>query len=194
MTALGEDSPRTGRPPVHQRSECRDSGMTSGRKRRLLATFGGLVCACWLLSACGDAGSPQNACFGPCGSTPVPMEADAHGWHATATISGGSISETLTVPGPLTVETGCTQSLTIWVVDYVGNTVAPAPSSTPAIHCLSISLKLIPAGTTATFTASVRMPATGIGGATLHGQLVVTGQAPLQGGNVPVIILHGVGL
>jgi hypothetical protein len=38
------------------------------------------------------------------------------------------------------------------------------------------------------------MPATGIGGATLHGQLVVTGQAPLQGGNVPVIILHGVGL
>lgn len=156
------------------------------------------MAAALLLGACGGGATPPpaGACFGPCGRTLPPMSADAHGWHAVVTIAGGTLTETLTVPGPLRVIAGCVPPLSIWIVDRTGN---PQPSPTPqGVHCLAITIRTIPAGTTATLTASIPAPSSLPPGYTVHGQVAVAGDGATPGaapgGNAPVVRVLGNGL
>lgn len=133
----------------------------------------GMVCA---TGSCGQAATQSFA-------------ADAHGWHAVAVFSGGIITETLSVRGPLTVEGGCRASLRLWIIGSDGRTAEPSESPTPnaGVSCSAISLQSIAAGATADFAASIQVPAIALHAATLHGQLLISGQGDDPGGNAPVI-------
>lgn len=141
---------------------------------------GGLavVVASLMLSACGaspqptPSPSPSSSAPAPPGQGRVVVTADADGWHAQATVGGGDVDVRLTVPGPLQVEGGCIPSLTVWIEDPSGRTVAITPSPGGA-HCLALAIIDIPAGTTRDFDARLHADVPH-GRYTVHGLLLVS--------------------
>jgi hypothetical protein len=82
--------------------------------------------------------------------------------------AGGTVHVTLTVSGPIDYEVGCVQTLHIWAVDSQGTQVWAEP--VPAIMCMALGRKSLPAGETATFTADWPTASTlKVGAYSIHG-------------------------
>ncbi len=82
--------------------------------------------------------------------------------------AGGTVHVTLTVSGPIDYEVGCVQTLHIWAVDSQGRQVWAEP--VPAIMCMALGRKSLPAGETATFTADWPTASTlKVGAYSIHG-------------------------
>jgi hypothetical protein len=121
-----------------------------------------------ILAACGA----QAAGAGP-SPTPTSTVSGTNGpFYAQASpaqlAAGGTVHLTLTVTGPIDYEIGCVQTLHIWAEDSQRRQVWQEP--VPAVMCMALGHKVLPAGQTAIFTAdwptSSKLAA---GSYTLHG-------------------------
>jgi hypothetical protein len=123
-----------------------------------------LLLAALLLAGCGTQASAPSA-SGTVSGTNGPFYAEAAPAQLTA---GGNVHVTLIVTGPIDYEIGCVQTLHIWAEDSEHRQVWEQP--VPAIMCMAIGHKVLPAGETASFiadwpTSSSLAP----GSYTLHG-------------------------
>ena len=123
-----------------------------------------LLLLAFALTACGARGT---------GSPPVTTVSGTNGpFHAVASPArqspGGQVQLSVTVTGPIEYETGCVQTLHIWVEDRQQHTVWEEP--VPAVMCMALGYKSLAAGESATFTAA--WPVSGqlpLGSYTIHG-------------------------
>jgi len=100
-----------------------------------------------LIGGCGAQAGGPSASGNVCG-TNGPFYAEAAPAQLAA---GGNVHLTLIVTGPIDYEIGCVQTLHIWAEDSQHRQVWEQP--VPAIMCMAIGHKVLPAGETATFTA-----------------------------------------
>lgn len=101
--------------------------------------------------------------------------------------AGNNLRVRVTVSGPVTVESGCIEALTLWLVG-VGGRVDASP--TPGVRCQAIALDYIPAGQTRDYRATIPIPAPGT--YAVHGLIRV--HLPLGAGarvaeNIPIVTL-----
>jgi hypothetical protein len=106
-----------------------------------------LLLAALLLAGCGTQASAPSA-SGTVSGTNGPFYAEAAPAQLTA---GGNVHVTLIVTGPIDYEIGCVQTLHIWAEDSEHRQVWEQP--VPAIMCMAIGHKVLPAGETASFIA-----------------------------------------
>jgi hypothetical protein len=123
-----------------------------------------LLLAALLLAGCGTQASAPSA-SGTVSGTNGPFYAEAAPAQLTA---GGTVHVTLIVTGPIDYEIGCVQTLHIWAEDSQHRQVWEQP--VPAIMCMAIGHKVLPAGETASFIADWPTSSSlGRGSYTLHG-------------------------
>jgi hypothetical protein len=106
-----------------------------------------LLLAALLLAGCGTQAAAPSA-SGTVSGTNGPFYAEAAPAQLTA---GGNVHVTLIVTGPIDYEIGCVQTLHIWAEDSQHRQVWEQP--VPAIMCMAIGHKVLPAGETASFIA-----------------------------------------
>jgi hypothetical protein len=106
-----------------------------------------LLLAALLLAGCGTQASAPSA-SGTVSGTNGPFYAEAAPAQLTA---GGTVHVTLIVTGPIDYEIGCVQTLHIWAEDSQHRQVWEQP--VPAIMCMAIGHRVLPAGETASFIA-----------------------------------------
>jgi hypothetical protein len=129
-----------------------------------------LLLATLVVAGCGaQAAGPGLTPTGTVSGTNGPFYAEASPAKLAA---GGTVHLTLTVTGPIDYEIGCVQTLHIWAEDSQRQQVWQEP--VPAVMCMAIGHKMLPAGETATFTAD--WPTSGTlapGSYTVHGLFLV---------------------
>jgi hypothetical protein len=106
-----------------------------------------LLLAALLLAGCGTQASAPSA-SGTVSGTNGPFYAEAAPAQLAA---GGNVHVTLIVTGPIDYEIGCVQTLHIWAEDSQHRQVWEQP--VPAIMCMAIGHRVLPAGETASFIA-----------------------------------------
>ena len=134
------------------------------RPRRIGVKRIGLVLIALVAAGCGaQAAGPTPS--GAVSGTNGPFHAEAAPAHLAA---GGNVHLTLVVTGPIDYEIGCVQTLHIWAEDGQQREVWQQP--VPAVMCMALGHKMLPAGETATFTADWPTSSTlAPGSYTLHG-------------------------
>jgi hypothetical protein len=153
-----------------------------------------------LLAACGAIPGPSSGCLaqacpylpspGPSAAgSPAAVSATAHGWTTDAGVrAGGGVDVRVNVSGPLTVDGGCSPTLTAWLVAADGHRLQGG--SAPAARCQGIAVTEIPAGQTRDFVTSLDLPPAGT--YSVHGLVLV--HLPIGAGarvaeNIPVVTL-----